>query len=395
MSRTVFLHVGLAKTGTTYLQQTLFASRRRLARRGTLYPGALPASHFFGSLDVRGVAFKGYQDDRVPGAWDRLVAETDAYDGHALISHETIAQSRTPVIQRIVRSFATDDVRVVFTCRDLFRQLPAVWQENLKNGDTRTFTEYAELVFATWPVRSRKGPGFWASQDAGVLVRRWADEVGPDRVTLVTVPPRGSAPGELWRRFAQASELPDIRYSRPSEDTNASLGVAEAELLRRLNPRLSETMDWPAYDRFIKRRLSGTVLSEHQGYGRLTLTSDWAARLADITAVTKAALAECGVPVIGDLDDLDGDPEPAGRMPDELTDAEVLDVALDVVGRLATEPPRRKVSDLSVHVLAQRFPPLAAVLTRRGAVRSAVRRRLGRTRELDPRAQVEESATDD
>ena len=385
MSRTVVLHVGLAKTGTTYLQQTLFASRRRLARAGTLYPGAEPATHFYASLDVRGVAFKGYQDHRVPGAWDRLVAEADAYDGTTLISHETIAQSRAPVVDRIVSSFGCDDVRVVITVRDLLRQLPAVWQEGLKNGDTWTYEDFADRVFTTWPARSRKGPGFWASQDAAMLVRRWAEAVGPSNVWLVTVPPRGSDPDLLWSRFADAAQLPAMRYSKPTEESNPSLGVGEAELLRRLNPRLTEQMDWPSYDRFIKRRLSGSVLAARQDFGRLTLTDDWVARLHDISATIKAVLAESGVHIVGDLDDLDGVAEPVGRMPDDLSDAEVLEIAMDVVGRLAIEPPRRHLRDVSWSSLRDRVPVMAASLTRRGAVRAAVRRGLRRDTDVDPR----------
>ena len=96
MSRTVHLHVGIAKTGTTYLQRTLYANRRALERNGTCYPGREPAAHFFGSLDLRGTTFKGHVYDGVAGAWGRLVALADEFEGTALISHETLAHRPRP-----------------------------------------------------------------------------------------------------------------------------------------------------------------------------------------------------------------------------------------------------------------------------------------------------------
>jgi len=94
VSRTVYLHVGIAKTGTTYLQRRLFANRELLERHGTLYPGSGPAAHFLASLDLRGTTFKGHAYEGVEGAWDRLVAAADGFGGNTLISHETLARAK-------------------------------------------------------------------------------------------------------------------------------------------------------------------------------------------------------------------------------------------------------------------------------------------------------------
>ena len=42
---------------------------------------------------------------------------------------------------------------------------------------------------------------FWRHHDVDAIARTWAGVVGPDRLTVVTVPPSGAAPYVLWERF--------------------------------------------------------------------------------------------------------------------------------------------------------------------------------------------------
>src|SRR4029079_18055480 len=94
----------------------------------------------------------------------------------------------TPHRARPVQGFATADVRVVITVRDLARQIPATWQETLKNRSETPYAEYLATLFETWPSARRGSGGFWAAQDVEALVRRWSAGVGVERVTVVTVP---------------------------------------------------------------------------------------------------------------------------------------------------------------------------------------------------------------
>lgn len=338
MSSTVHLHVGIAKTGTTYLQRTLFKNRSGLERHGTLYPGPVPAAHFYASLDLRGAQFSGYVYEQVDGAWARLVAQADAFAGQTVVSHETFALTKPECIRQAVGSFATDDVRVVVTARDLGRQIPAVWQERLKNRDEQSYDSYLTRLFDI----SRRTPldrnDFWTVQDLPALVTRWSEVVGVDNVTVVTVPPPGADRLELWRRFASATVLPDIDYTFPARD-NASLGVAEAELLRRVNPLLADSLKWPEYDRLIKRTLVETVLGPLTSQGRLTVPARWRERVEELSAEQVAGVAGSGVRVVGELADLApiAAAEPSdGRQPGELSDAELLRTATQVIAALVS-----------------------------------------------------------
>ncbi len=264
------------------------------------------------------------------------MAQADAFDGTTLISHETLALARPDHIERAVTSFETDDVRVVITCRDLARQVPAVWQETVKNRSETQYSDFLDQLFVTWRRGPGRPPSFWGAQDVGALVGRWGAAVGAAKVTVVTVPPSGADRAELWRRFRQATDLPEIDYAFPRSD-NPSLGVAEAELLRRLNPLLKDTLDWPHYDVLVKRKLAEAVLGPLDPHGKVTLPRTAWDDLAEISAAQVAALEKSGVTVVGDLHDLEpAFDEEVSRQPGDLTDGELLDAALEVIATLAT-----------------------------------------------------------
>ncbi|MBA2444033.1 MAG: hypothetical protein H0V49_01710, partial [Nocardioidaceae bacterium] len=137
---TIYLHVGAPKTGTTYLQDVLGQNRRQLARAGVAFPGSGPLEHYHAALDLRGIRFGGYDDPAVPGAWEKLSSKAlDAKSDRVVISHEVLAGATQDEIERVEANLAGHDLHVIYGARDLARQLPAVWQESLKNRQTRTY----------------------------------------------------------------------------------------------------------------------------------------------------------------------------------------------------------------------------------------------------------------
>ncbi len=356
MSRTVFLHVGIAKTGTTYLQRTLFANKELLRQGGVLYPGPGPGAQFLGSLDLRGATFKGHTYPGSAGMWGRLTAEANAFAGNTLISHETLAHAKPDQIRQAVEGFSPARVEVVVTCRDLGRQVPAVWQEKLKNRGKVTYRLFLAQIFRAWPKRHVQHSGFWIPQDVVALCARWAEVVGAEHVTVVTVPPSGADRQELWRRFARATALPELPYTFDVEG-NPSLGVAESEFLRRLNPLLKRKLDWPTYEIRIKRRLAERVLGGLDTRGRLTVPEHWRPTVEEIATEAIEELRAAGYPVIGDLEELRPVFEPRlAPLPGELDDADVLDVALRVVADLVAQPGQPPAAREMGKSIARRLP---------------------------------------
>lgn len=295
MAQRVVLHVGSMKSGTTYLQQLVLANRDLLAGRGLLMPGQVWRDQVSGVAEVLGRARVAAAPE--PGAWQRLVDELDAWPGTGLVSMEFLGIAGPAKIAEVVGSFAPGSVRVVVTARDLNRQIPAMWQEALKNGRTVTFERYVAAV------RDREGPGkaFWREQTVAAMCRRWADAVGVEQVRLVTVPPPGAAPDELWRRFAEAVGV-DAEDLEPPAQRNPSLGAASVEVLRRLN-ELVEDLAYPAYAPVVKHRLAKKVLGGRRDE-EPALGLDVPPWLPEVSAAMVERIRDLGVPVVGDLADL-------------------------------------------------------------------------------------------
>lgn len=330
----VTLHVGTPKSGTTSLQNILARNRGLLLEHGLLYPGEKPG-HFIEALSLRDSGFRGHRFEAAEGAWDRVVERILGHDGPALLSHEILGGSTRSVVRRGVESFGDRPVRVVITCRDLGRQLPAVWQEGVKNGETVSYASFLAENLGSW-----EGPdtatGVWRAQNLASLAERWGSFVGAENVHFVTVPPPGADPDVLWQRFREAAGLPTADYVIPEKPRNPSLGTVETELLRRLVERLPEDLPWPTFARQVKRRLAQRRLVRDRAGGVLTVPAQHRDATQQISGDVIDALRAGGYRWTGDLEDLR--PQFAdGTSPDDVTPEQLLDRALELLVPLVLE----------------------------------------------------------
>ena len=327
--RTVTLHLGTPKSGTTSLQAILGRNRRRLRKQGYLYPGDNP-SHFIEVLGLRDGGFRGHSYQSSEGAWERLVTEVGRFKGPALISHEILGGTKRQVVRRAVDSFGGRPVRAVITCRDLGRQLPAAWQEGVKNGDQESFAEFMDAALAEW-TGTDTAKGFWRGQNLVTIAQRWGRVIGPENVVLVTVPPPGAAEDVLWQRFREAARLPDMAYEVPDTGRNPSLGAVETELLRRIVGALPDDVPWPTYTRQIKRRLAQRELVQHQAGGPIRVPESYHSAISEISAQMLAAVQAAGHPVVGSLDDLAPAYRSDGMSPADVDEPQLLARALELL----------------------------------------------------------------
>jgi hypothetical protein len=368
------MHVGVAKTGTTYLQRILYSHRDVLRAAGLLYPGAQPGDQFVASIDLRGLDDAKFDHFNAGGAWDRLADEVQGFDGDAIISHETFARASTQQIERIVDSFDGAELHIVLTGRDLGRQIPAVWQETLKNRATGSYDTFLNDIF----VNDEAGPHkfFWKPQDIARVVRRWTIQVGAERITLVTVPPSGAPRDELWNRFAKAINLPDVPIELPERAANSSLGPAEAELLRQLNASLPPDLPWPRYIKNVKRQFAEAKLARRDS-GRIVVPPQWHDAVRQRSTEMVQYLERSGVTVIGDLNDL----TPALPIadvsgPGDVSSDDLMRTAAEVVRDYVLAAPRRPAP--APAAAAQPAAPPVRRRNRARALLARIRRRLGR-----------------
>ena len=191
----LFLHVGAMKSGTTFVQSRLFAHRDELQERGIRVPGRRRRSQV---LAVQQLLRGGGP------MWDKHAAAVSRHPGTSVISMELLGPARDGVVTAL-RDSVDADVDVVITARDLNRSIPAMWQETVQNGRSWAWRDYVAGVRTDRPSErtglpaTEPGRSFWIQQDLVRMARTWASVFGPERVTVVTVPPPGSPPELLWQ----------------------------------------------------------------------------------------------------------------------------------------------------------------------------------------------------
>ena len=340
--RRVIVHVGAPKTGTSFVQDVLWRNREPLAEQGVLYPADRFDEHFLAALDLMDLHWGGIEREAV-GAWERLAERVRGWSGTVIVSHEILAVASREQVRRALASFGDAEVHVVLSARDLARQVPAEWQENVKHRRTLGYRAFLDAVTA--PSRSGElAAWFWGVQEVPDVLDRWGSTLPPGQVHLVTVPKPGAPRDLLWQRFASVLGL-DPEALRPETDrTNPSLGVPETALVRRINERVNHgVLEGDDYRRFVRELLAHRTLSRRPGSPRLELPDDVRRWAADLSETWVEVLAGRRYDVVGTLDDLRPDPAPDGRGstdPDHPDEAAVAEAATDAVVALLEEVTR-------------------------------------------------------
>ncbi len=373
MAERVYLHIGLPKTATTYLQRILWRHQEQLRSEGLLLPGVERREHLWASRVIR-------HDDQTPGlpeaqrtAWDRMLREMADWPGRALVSHEFFAAASEEQVRVVVDQLAPAEVHVVVTAREPLGLFAASWQEALKNRETTPMADYgrdeSDDPKAIWN---------WRTLDLRLVLERWAPAGGrvpPEHVHVVPLPARDAPREQIWHVFAGVLGLDSAGYDLASAFPNESMGVVEAETLRRVNAHL---------DGFTKAIDKGTYIRTFLGDERLVPRGGeryWPAedQVEDCRRRGKEAVAfvrEQGYDVVGDLDSLlVPDQLPERRRPDSVTDAEVAEVAVELVATLLGDVRSLRHERRALRAELD-VPPVSVTLMSR--VRGRLRRLLAR-----------------
>ena len=350
MAERVYLHIGLPKTATTYLQHILWGNRAEIERHGVRLPGQQRHDHYWSTRVVReDPTFRKFGPART-GAWQRLCDDVAAWPQVSLISHEFFAAASAEQAARAVADLAPAEVHVVVTAREPLGLFAASWQESIKNRDTRPMAEYGQ------PGGPDSGIWNWNTLDLRLVLERWAPTVGPDRVHVLPVPGPSYPPREIWDRFAGLVGIRADSVDLSGTFPNASMGVVEAETLRRINAHLGEFNS--AIDRgtYIRSFLADERLVPRRGERFWPQPGQVEeARTRGRAAVEH--IVSAGYDVIGELDSLlVPDDLPERRTPDTVTDAEVAGVAVELVATMLGDVRhlRHERRDLRHELAAQR-----------------------------------------
>lgn len=306
MSTRVYVHIGLPKTGTTFVQSALWEGRDALAAAGCLVPGEQRASSWRAASDLLGRRPKGADARNVSGAWDTVAAAITDWKGErAIFSEELLVTATRRQVQQLVSSLGDAEVHVVVTVRDLERVLPSLWQQEVRKGRTWTWPDFLTSIQDPKQGSVNAAAAFWLRFDLEKTLATWAAELPADRIHVVVLPPAGAPATMLIERFATAVGVDAalLEAAAPEVQSNAALGVTEVEALRRLNITLGSQLNERQYARAVVQAVI-PALEARPASARVAIPVQYRAWLEKTSADLVTYLRTSDVDVIGDIDDL-------------------------------------------------------------------------------------------
>src|SRR5699024_10347180 len=250
-------------------------------------------------------------------AWDRLTSEIRAAGAQrVVVSSEFFANADDATIGRIVADIHHPQTHILVTLRPLWKITGSQWQQYVQNGLRVDLGNWLDRLLNR-PPYDRPSPTFWRRHRHGELVRRWADVVGPDRVTVVAVDDADQA--ALLRVVERMLGLTTGTLQPQPDRSNRSLTWSEAELVRHLNRHYVRER-WPDewYANLIRR---GVVhaLKQHPPNpwaSRITLPGSSREPLRRGASQGVQAIRDGDVPTVGDMQPL------AAAPPERTTDTD-------------------------------------------------------------------------
>jgi hypothetical protein len=334
-----YLHIGLGKTGTSTLQRALSEQQTPLAELGIEVPGSGHGSTRRAVYDLMGRRIGGADatdNARVAGAWKPFAAAiADSSAPAVVISEEMLALARPRTVRRLVHSLAPRRVVVVVTVRDLGRTLGSYWQQQLMMGRTETLTEFLDAVRDPASGPASTGVGFWMRQDLPRVLDAWRSVVPSEDFRIVTVPAAGQPVEQLNDRFAAVIGAPPGLLRGSRAQGNASVGVTEAEVVRRLNVLLDDSL--AENQRLQLMQVVRLALVERHG-APIRVPADPDGWIAARAEEMVAALRDKGYPVVGALEDLVPQPGPEDVAP--MDERELADAALTALAAVSRDQAR-------------------------------------------------------
>ncbi len=131
-----YLHIGPHKTGSTYIQKTLFDNISKLREVGINYPDTMIGTQW-GHHDLVEAVRRG----------DRELIENfvNSLESVNVISSENFENFTADQIDSLLNYFVDHEIHVVYFKRNYSDLLVSAWQEHIKHGGVETWSEYILL----------------------------------------------------------------------------------------------------------------------------------------------------------------------------------------------------------------------------------------------------------
>ena len=219
------IHIGPRKTGSTYLQETLYGLRRKLAEDGICYPangfmmfkGATLHTRLFRM--IRGEIAPDYQKD---------FAEIRAGNFQTVVlSDEHFSEFNREHIVKLREAMGPAQVEVIFYGRCLSERLPSNWIELVKSGTSTPFLEWINSIMDK------------AEADrlinSALTWKKWAEVFGRNAIRIISYDSLREKKVDIAAHFCQA--ILNWKGDTTTKDisTNVSPKAIPTEVTRALN----------------------------------------------------------------------------------------------------------------------------------------------------------------
>lgn len=273
MSRTLWLHLGTFKAGSSRIQQEAWRQRDDLQRQGWIYPttGLVTDEPDVGHRHAQLVYYRRYED-HWPTLLNDLVAEIDASDAsNVLLSTEAwsdphAAAALSEMLTALRRSGLIDEVRGVLYIRNRYDYAHSLYREmTRRRSNTLPFHEYIAL-----PRRRRM-------LDPLIVVRKLIRTLAPGELT--TYPYEDT--DDIAQHFFTLLGLPATPETRW---VNTSLDALEVEAYRQLKQHAPDLLDqWPGLYALTPRERWPSDVTERLESDQLTVEDGWRRRFRRLT----------------------------------------------------------------------------------------------------------------
>ena len=216
---TVYLHIGLHKTGTSSIQSFLNTNREVFEAGGFAIPkaGWLEGAHHNIPLEIMGKP----KFSPAAGGLEAALPEIDARP-HAILSSEEFEFLDLSGVKRLKQMLGERMVKVIVYLRRQDALIASTYAQQIKMG--------ARLGgFSDYVTQSLYHPRF----DLFMLLMRWSKVFGDGSLRAAAICEETSGT-KLFDDFLQKTQAGNLPVAKPDKLFNPSPSWAEVELLRRL-----------------------------------------------------------------------------------------------------------------------------------------------------------------
>lgn len=246
--RTLKIHIGMMKAGSTSIQHLLSRARQQLAVRNVYYPDTGQINHMMAVADL--LRRDSVANTRMPAGLIANIAQSDgSYDGlfdelaekirdssahDIIISAENLVYAGPSTIEKILSQLEFDQVEVLLTTRPISQLLSSHYQQLARIARIDSFEPWARQTLDDVAAGSQCSSASWLRPE--LLLQTWA----PYCRSVNVIPVNEDAAANLesvWEFFAPSIERPPINFR--SNPSHPAASVMALQHFIRDNPALS------------------------------------------------------------------------------------------------------------------------------------------------------------